>query len=66
MYKCDNERPDPIHFALNQSQPLGNERFYAKIEKMTGTRREAKLKGRPRLDAGAGAAIMEGQGKLKL
>jgi putative transposase len=39
-----------IRLALNQSQPLGNERFYAKIEQMTGIRREAKPRGRPRVD----------------
>lgn len=38
-----------IRLALHQSQPLGNERFYAKIEKMSGMRREAKPRGRPRL-----------------
>ncbi|HQQ35209.1 MAG TPA: hypothetical protein PK372_04655 [Rugosibacter sp.] len=33
--------------ALNQKQPLGNSRFYAEIEDMTGRRREAKPRGRP-------------------
>ena len=40
-----------IRLALNQGQPFGNERFYAKIEQMTGVRREAKPRGRPRVDA---------------
>jgi putative transposase len=38
-----------IRLALHQRQPLENDRFYAKIEKMTGIRREAKPRGRPRL-----------------
>jgi putative transposase len=41
---------DDIRLALMQSQPLGNQRFYAKIEQMTGIRREAKPRGRPRVD----------------
>jgi putative transposase len=47
--QLDQAAIDDIRLALNQSQPLGNARFYAKIEKITGTRREAKLQGRPRL-----------------
>lgn len=38
---------DDIRLALNQSQPLGSERFYAKIERITGQRREARPRGRP-------------------
>jgi putative transposase len=36
---------DDIRLAITQSQPLGNARFYARIEKMTGTRREARPRG---------------------
>jgi putative transposase len=57
---------DDIRLALNQNQPLGNERFYAKIEKMVGIRREAKPRGRPRLEADAKQSELEGQGKLAL
>jgi putative transposase len=46
----DRTAIDDIRLALNQSQPLGNERFCAKIEQMTGIRREAKPRGRPRVD----------------
>jgi len=46
----DRAAIDDIRLALNQSQPLGNARFYAKIEQMTGIRREAKPRGRPRVD----------------
>ena len=49
--QLDRAAIDDIRLALNQSQPLGNERFYAKIEQMTGIRREAKPRGRPRVDA---------------
>ncbi len=44
----DQAAIDDIRLALNQSQPLGNARFYAKIESMTGVRREARPRGRPR------------------
>jgi putative transposase len=44
-----------IELALIQNQPLGNERFYAKIERLTGERREARPRGRPRLDAAQSA-----------
>lgn len=38
-----------IRLVLGQSQPLGNARFMDTIEKMTGQRREAKPRGRPRM-----------------
>ena len=62
--QLDQTAIDDIRLALNQNQPLGNERFYAKIEKMTGTRREARPRGRPRIEGEANSATMEGQGKL--
>jgi len=37
-----------IRLALNQTQPLGNRRFFDAIEQATGQRREAKPRGRPR------------------
>jgi putative transposase len=55
---------DDIRLALNQSQPLGNERFYAKIERMTGVRREARPRGRPRREPAQGSP--DGQGALGL
>ena len=62
----DQAAINDIRLALNQNQPLGNERFLARIEKMTGIRREARPRGRPRLeDAGAPAAL-PGQGELLL
>lgn len=38
-----------IRLALGQSQPLGNARFMDTIQQMTGQRREAKPRGRPRM-----------------
>ena len=57
-------RPRPLYF--NQKQPLGHSRFYAKIETMTGQRREAKPRGRPRVEHDESAAHNAGQGKLGL
>jgi putative transposase len=45
----DSKAVDDIPLALNQNQPLGNSRFHARIETMTGQRREAKPRGRPRV-----------------
>jgi putative transposase len=42
---------DDIRLALNQTQPLGNSRFFDAIEQATGERREAKPRGRPRKPA---------------
>jgi len=47
----DSVAIDNIRLALNQNQPLGNSRFYARIEKLTGIRREARPRGRPRLES---------------
>lgn len=47
-YLIDEETISDIRLAPNQSQPLGNERFHAKIERMTGQRREARPRRRPR------------------
>lgn len=47
--QLDRAAIDDIRLALNQSQPLGNSRFLARIEKVTGERREARPRGRPRV-----------------
>jgi putative transposase len=52
---------DDIRLALNQSQPLGNSRFLAKIEKVTGIRREACLRGRPRIRLDDAASVRQGR-----
>ena len=64
--QLDSNAIDAIRLALNQNQPLGNSRFYAKIETMTGQRREAKPRARPRVEHDESAAHNAGQGKLGL
>jgi putative transposase len=63
--ELDNEAISDIRLALNQSQPLGNARFINRIAKLTGERREARPRGRPRLVAAKQTAD-EGQGELGL
>ncbi len=47
--QLDQSAIDDIRLALNQNQPLGNRRFCDNIERLTGHRREAKPRGRPRV-----------------
>ena len=63
--ELDRAALDDIRLAINQNQAMGSERFHAKIEAMTGIRRQAKPRGRPRLQAVA-AQAGEGQALLKL
>jgi hypothetical protein len=37
-----------LRMALNQDQPVGNNRFYGEIESMTGQRGELRKRSRPR------------------
>ena len=62
----DSQAIDDIRLALNQNQPLGNSRFYAKIEAMTGQRREAKPRGRPYAQDKTVMAREAGQGELEI
>jgi putative transposase len=64
--QLDRAAVDDIRLALNQSQPLGNERFYARIERITGVRREARPRGRPPREPNAANADPSGQGELGL
>jgi len=48
---------DDIRLALNQNQPLGNSRFMTKIARVTGQRREARRRGRPREDTAAAGSV---------
>ena len=64
--QLDNKAIDDISLALNQNQPLGSSRFYARIEAMTGQRREAKPRGRPSLQRDEFTAHEAKQGKLGL
>ena len=61
------EKPlNDLRLALNQDQPIGNDRVYRDIEAMTGQRRELRRRGRPRKrdeEASAGDAR---QGELPL
>lgn len=58
----DEPAIDDIRLALNQNQPLGNGRFYNMIARMTGERRQARPRGRPRSAKAAGSG--GGQGEL--
>ena len=64
--QLDQEAIDDLRLALNQNQPLGNHRFYSKLEKLTGERREAKLRGRPKTKPEDTVGGTTGQGKLAL
>ena len=54
-----------IRLALTQNQPLGGERLLAQIARMTGHRREARPRGRPRRDGGAKTDEKAMQGSLE-
>lgn len=64
--QLDKSTIDDIRLALNQNQPLGNSRFYDKIERMTGQRREAKPRGRPRVKREDATPADRRQGELRL
>ena len=64
--ELDQGAVDDIRLALTQNQPIGNTRFHSKIESMTGIRREARPRGRPRLKPDLNAGAADGQGELKL
>jgi hypothetical protein len=49
-HPLDAEALGDIRLARSQSQPLGNARFLDTIERVTGHRREAKPRGRPRVE----------------
>jgi putative transposase len=67
LFRAQMERTaiDDIRLALNQNQPLGNACFLDEIERMTGQRREARPRGRPRM-AISNADEPPGQGVLPL
>jgi putative transposase len=49
--ELDKEAISEIRLSLNQGQPLGKGRFLDAIERMTGQRREARPRGRPRKES---------------
>jgi putative transposase len=55
-----------LRMALNQNQPIGNQRFYAQIEAATGQRRELKKRGRPQRRKGDESPPEGEQGELAL
>jgi putative transposase len=62
-----DEKPlSDLRLALNQDQPIGNDRFYREIEAMTGQRRELRKRGRPRKGDEEASAGDPGQGELPL
>ena len=46
-----------IPLALNQNQPLGSSRFMTKIARITGERREARLRGGSRKETAAAGSL---------
>jgi len=65
-YHLDDETVADLRLAVTQSQPLGNERFYATIARLTGQRREARPRGRPRLASDVAGEAIAGQRELGL
>jgi putative transposase len=55
-----------LRLALNQDQPIGNDRFYREIEAMTGQRRALRKRGRPRKRDQETSPRDVGQGDLLL
>ena len=55
-----------VRMALNQDQPIGNDRFYREIEAMTGQRRELRRPGRPRKSKDGGSDGKGEQSELPL
>ncbi len=64
-HELDDEAVADLRLALNQGQPFGNGRFLNTIERMTGQRREARPRGRPRM-ADSSPKVLDGQFGLNL
>jgi putative transposase len=62
----DNDVINDIRQAITQNQPLGNSRFYTKIEAMVGLRREPKSRGRPKKQKDDKSEDNFNQGELPL
>ena len=58
--QLDGAAIDDIRLALNQNQPLGNARVYARIEKATGVRRQSRPRGSPRLETDVKQVLIKG------
>jgi putative transposase len=64
--ELDKEAISDIRLALNQNQPLGDSPFYAKVEAITGHRRQPKPRGRPRKQRNEMPAHDAEQGELPI
>lgn len=64
--QLDRTAIDYTRLSLNQHQPLGNERFYARIEEATGVRREAKVREQPLRAEAKDVSLLIRQGQLEL
>jgi putative transposase len=64
-YPLDAEAIGDIRLARSQSQPLGNARFLDTVERVMGHRREAKPRGRPRVERTKGEGP-DGQVQIEL
>ncbi len=62
----DKEPLSDLRLALNQDQPIGNDRFDRAIEAMSGQRRALRKRGRPRKRDEAASADGAGQGDVPL
>jgi hypothetical protein len=62
----DNKPLSDLRLAINQGQPIGNDRFYREIAAMTGQRRELRKRLRPRKLNEPPSADDAGQGELPL
>jgi putative transposase len=62
----DDQSLGDLPLALNQDQPVGNDRFHPEIEAMTGQRRRLRKRGRPREQDEPPSADDTGQGELPL
>jgi putative transposase len=65
-YYLDDKTAAEQRLAVKQNHPLGNERLYATIERMVGQGREARPRGRPRLDSDVATERVKGQRDLGL
>ena len=64
-HPLDAEATGSIRLALSQSQALGNARFLDTVERVSGQRREAKPRGRLRVERTKGEGP-EGQVQIEL
>jgi putative transposase len=62
--QLDRAAVDDIRLAFNQSQPPGNMRFFGKIERMTGQKREARPRDGPREESKRNGAALLRQTRL--